>query len=150
MGYQHLLEAIDGRDVILDECVWFYGLPDFLENNGLNWARFPQSTPDDKIVEFLKDKPNQVILTCDIKLTKRLGGKAIRIPYTRNQGGPKKSYKEIRQIEEMKHKLSVDEFLRDWEQSNDLNYKIMRGMRMLFCERRGNRSGSQRPKWKPI
>jgi len=130
LGYHHLLEAIGGRDVIIDECFWAYGFPDFLDSRGINWRRFPSGTPDQAIMELRN--PNEVIVTTDKKMAHRLGNRAILIPYT---GGPNQRYTDAQESKRRLKALETEEMLRDWEMKNDVRFNILRGMRMLFCKR---------------
>jgi len=129
MGYRHLLELIGGRDVILDECNWFYGLPDFLDSNGINWSTLPGGTKDEALIELRK--PNEVIITMDRKLALRLGSNAIRLPIRTTPNKRKISRNEKFRIQ---RELEIEEFIRDYEMGNTTKFNIMRGMRMLFCK----------------
>lgn len=105
--------------MVLDECVTFYHLENWLDKAGVRYRRLPNGSSDSEIAKSLL--PDEILLTRDMKFFRDEKDRAILLPI--NSGHQKRR---VKYIDGIKKTVAA------MEKSGELRFNIVRGMRMCF------------------
>lgn len=138
-GYIHLAERIGKRRAVIDACL---DAPDYIADGlrpyGIECVGLPSSSLTDETIEYMMQE-NDVLLSRDWAFCKRLGQRAILL-----KRGSQFNHQRVERFGyairncTKKHIKAIVEFETAYGWTD---FKVMRGMRMLFTMRRKNDKG---------